>query len=134
MQSKKQKNMNNNTLQKIIKKSKKLTNIIPHNHQWHFSFLVKKNKILSFSWNMPRKTSPLSYKFDPEYPYLHSEASLIKNFHPKWIDECIMVNTRIGKKGKIRLSKPCKYCQEMIKYFKIKDVYYTTDEGSFEKL
>jgi hypothetical protein len=45
-----------------------------------------------------------------------------------------LVVGRLDKSGKFRLSKPCAVCQLAISESKIRNVYYSTDDGSWETL
>lgn len=44
-----------------------------------------------------------------------------------------MVNVHLNKFGHVKMSKPCPSCQEMLRWFGIKDVIYTNKIGLFEK-
>jgi hypothetical protein len=41
---------------------------------------------------------------------------------------------RTDKNGNLRDSKPCVHCLENMKFFGIKTVYYSTNEGTMEKV
>jgi hypothetical protein len=44
-----------------------------------------------------------------------------------------MVNVRIDLNGKIRNSKPCPFCQNLLKFLDFREVWFTNDSGGFEK-
>jgi len=44
-------------------------------------------------------------------------------------DYCIVV-VRYGKDGTLRNSRPCNHCLEVMKFYKIKKIHYSTDEGT----
>ena len=109
----------------------------------HFSFIIKKNKILSIGTNNPRKTHPrnLKYKYTSrenndisEFVGVHSELSAVLKFGFEDCTNFILVNTRVNAAGKIANSKPCKGCQNLIFQLNFKKVYYTNDSGDFEQL
>lgn len=108
----------------------------PSSKNKHFSFIVKKNRIRSIGINNTKKTCPLSYKFNPLWPYVHSEMSAVSKFDGKLseLSNCILVNVRLDKQGKVMMSKPCKNCLRMIQIFDFKKVIYTGRMGQFEEL
>jgi deoxycytidylate deaminase len=109
----------------------------------HFSFIVKKNKILSIGINNPKKTHPrnIRYKYTGRfnndistYVGVHSELSAVLKYG---LEDCtghILINTRVNAAGEIANSKPCNGCQNLIYQLNFKKVYYTNDAGSFEQL
>lgn len=114
-------------LKSIIKKCYCLLDMVSHNKNKHFSFIVKRSKIVSFGWNQPNKTHTMAAKFGYKFPYIHSELSAIKNFpHPNsHLDGLTLINVRIDKRGKINMAKPCKNCMNLIRFFGIRQVIYT---------
>lgn len=94
----------------------------------HFSFLVRKNNIESFGFNNRSKSHPLAIKFKYRYPTIHSELAAILN-HSDSFDKYYMVNIRIGRSGKLLMSKPCRACQRLLRYYNINEVLYSTDCG-----
>lgn len=128
--------MNGNTLDKLIKRSFDLIDLVPHEKNKHFSFILRKNKVLSFGWNLITKTSPLCWRYKYEYPYIHSESMAIRNFQdiPIALSKCDLVNVRIGKRGNIAMAKPCDDCMRLLAAFAFRDVYFTNELGEFQKL
>ena len=41
---------------------------------------------------------------------------------------------RLNNSGEFRLAKPCQMCTSLIKYVKLKNIYFTTSEGKIEKI
>lgn len=119
---------------KLIKLAK--ANIeLPSGGQLHFSFILKKKKIVSFGFNNAWKSSPISAKYGHRWNAIHSELMAIKNF-PWSINELgrfTFVNIRLRKDGSIALSKPCIHCEKMLSYFGVSELYYTSNEGDFKK-
>ena len=91
--------------------------------------IIKKGKILSVGNN--------SYKTHPKYGsgkycYLHAEGAAIYNAIINRKDLCgaeIYVYRRYG-----RISKPCKYCLELIKSVGIKKIIYTNERRNFSEV
>lgn len=108
----------------------------PPSKNKHFSFIVKKNRIRSIGFNNTKKTSPLSYKYNPLWPYVHSEVSAVTKFDGKLSDleNCILINVRLDKQGKVMMSKPCKNCLQLVANFGFKKVFYTGRMGQFIEL
>lgn len=103
---------------------------IPSHKNIHFSFIVKRNKILSIGWN-DKKTNPLSVKFDYWNDSTHSELSAIKRYDYDLDDlkNCVMYNIRFSRAKELVMAKPCDSCQQLIKYFRVGGVKYSTENG-----
>lgn len=121
--------MNAKTLNGLLTKSRAMVDL-PQGRLRHFSFILRRNKILSFGWNQ-KKTHTLAWQNDYKYMFIHSELAAIKNFPgpPSMLADCVLVNTRIGLCGDVLISKPCRTCQRMIEAFDFKQVIYTTEKG-----
>lgn len=114
---------------KLIKLGLSLYDIPQHEYK-HFSFIVRKNKILSVGWN-DKKTNPLSSKFDYWNDSTHSELSAIKRYvyDLDILKYCTIYNLRFSRAKQLVLSKPCDSCQALIKYFRIGRVRFSTESG-----
>lgn len=102
----------------------------------HVSFITDKNSIISVGWNHPFKTHPLANKFGYRYDSIHAELHAILNFEYPVKELCNykLVNIRIDKFGKMKLSKPCKICQILLRSFAINEIWYTDSHGNFKEL
>lgn len=129
--------MNGGFFDSLVEKSFALIDL-PQSNRKHFSFIVRRTKIVSFGWNMAKKTHPWAAKYGKniDYPFIHSELAAIKNFPfpPIELEKCSLINTRVCPSGKIRISKPCEHCMNLLDVFSFKHVYYTDDEGKFIEL
>lgn len=94
----------------------------------HFSFLVKKNSINSIGYNS-YKTHPIAERLGYRFPTHHSELSCILNFSGKEIRDYYMINFRFDKMGQLAMSKPCKGCQKLLKYYCVGKTIYSTGYG-----
>lgn len=125
---------------RLLLQTKKLSlqmRALPVNRAFlHFSFLIRKNNILSIGVNRADKTHPLAKKFNYKYATQHSELNAICNFNGNIQDlkKCVLVNTRLGAGNNFLLSKPCLNCQLLVLYFGIEEVYYTDQAGEFSCL
>lgn len=106
----------------------------------HFSFLIYKNKIVSIGTNNTRKTHP--YNLKNKYQSrentdisnlvgTHSELSAVIRYGWENLDNHILINTRINLLGRLANSKPCSGCQNLVSQLRIKEVFYTKDDGTF---
>ncbi len=119
----------------LISKSRALIDL-PRGRTKHFSFLLRKNKVLSIGWNQADKTHPAAVKYGYRYPFLHSELHCLIAYTGK-LDElqrCVLVNIRFGKRGDVRMSKPCECCQHVIRAFRIGETFYTNTCGGVSQL
>ena len=109
---------------------------LPDTKYKHFSFLIKRNKIVSVGYNLSFKTDPLAKKYNYRFNNIHSELKAILNypFPPATLSKYTMVNIRIMGNGSIGLSKPCKKCQQLLRDFGISRVWYSTFTEGFKKL
>jgi hypothetical protein len=107
------------------------------NKFFHFAFGFKKNKLLAIGQNNPEKTHPqalvLAKRFNTnlEHPYLHAETDLISRLWGKYyIDNSLkIVVVRLNKHGKLRCSKPCEKCEQILKALDITKVWWSEDYG-----
>lgn len=107
------------------------------NKFFHFAFGYRKNKLLAIGQNNPEKTHPqafvLSKRFNTEleHPYLHAETDLISRLWGKYyIDNSLkMVIIRLNKHGKLRCSKPCEKCEQILKSLGINKLWWSIDDG-----
>jgi tRNA(Arg) A34 adenosine deaminase TadA len=86
-----------------------------------------------------RKESPLQKKFnihriyDPEvYPnYVHAEINALSKIRFMDLErsKLELFLYRELKNGDFGLARPCEACYAAIKYFGIRNIYYTTNDG-----
>ena len=127
--------MNSTLLRKLIKISQ-LHYDLPSSRSKHFSFLLLRNKIISFGWNKSLKTHPLSKKYNYRFECIHAEFDAIRNcpYPPAILSRCRLVVLRIRSNGKLGLSKPCQHCQKVLRDFGVGAVVYSTNDGLFKEL
>lgn len=108
----------------------------PESDKLHFSFILKKRRLVSIGWNSATATHPIAHKYGYTFPFVHAELSAIVRFDgkPKELKDCVLINVRINKDGIVMLSKPCKNCLRLLSVFTFKHVYYTNHAGGFESL
>lgn len=124
--------MNSNILDRLVAKSLKLANT---NKFRHFSYLLLGKKIVSVGLNNMKKTHPLGARYS-QFPYIHSEINSIVRSDIKVaeLQNCTMVNIRLGKRGSLLLSRPCNSCARILADFQIGEVLYSNQFGNFERM
>jgi tRNA(Arg) A34 adenosine deaminase TadA len=93
----------------------------------HAAAIVHNGKILSIGHNR-RKTHPLMLKFQhkPYKIFLHAEIDAIVKIKDKTLlKECQLYVARRSKGNNILNSEPCETCKKAIRFFGIKQVYWT---------
>jgi len=99
--------------------------------------IVKKNKILSVGVNL-LKSHPSQKKFNS---FRGIDINKIHNNIHAEFDAVLKVSNkdslfgadiyiyRESKDGRIRICRPCRACMMMLKFYGLKNVYYTTEDG-----
>lgn len=98
--------------------------------------LFRKSRLVVSASNMEGKTHPFQSRLaniagEPYRRSLHAEIRAL--LRAKESCDTLVVG-RLDKSSKFRLSKPCAVCQLAIVEYGIKNVYYSTDDGSWETL
>lgn len=107
----------------------------------HFSFIIKNSRIISIGQNS-RKTHPanlINRKISPktgvdfsDEKHTCSEFNAIlklRNLTNINTKKCNLVNIRLNKKNSIDYAKPCMSCENLLKYFEFKNVYWSDSNG-----
>lgn len=102
----------------------------------HIAFLIKKSKIVNIAINIS-KSHPITKKF--KYKPLkdigiHAELGVCIKSGKENLENYKLAVIRINRSNRVTNSKPCIGCQGILEQFKIKDVWYSNDNGNFEKL
>ena len=99
----------------------------------HFTFILRRNKILSIGFNNYRKSHPLIKKYSSKEDviYLHSEFDAINRFphKPAELSRCTLVNVRLNRFGKVGQAKPCDLCSKLLYNMGINKIYWTNKKG-----
>lgn len=98
-------------------------------HQFQLAcVIVKKNIIISLGVNSI-KTHPKSLT---PYRMTHAEVDAVASANIEDLNGATAYLYRENKAGDNAISKPCPYCEMLLKRVGIKTVYYTV-EGGYEK-
>lgn len=102
----------------------------------HVAFLIKRGKIVHIALNSA-KSHPISYNHDyKDYQHtgLHAELNVCIKSNKENLSKYKLVAIRVNRHMQIRNSKPCIGCQSVIKQFQIGEVWYSNDNGTFDKM
>ena len=107
----------------------------------HFSFIMDRNKIISIGLNS-LKTHPKNLKYNyvnklnqniSDIVGTHSELSAVIRLGKENCSGLTLVNTRINRNNELDFSAPCSGCLDMIKQLNFKSVYFSGNNGKFDK-
>lgn len=99
----------------------------------HFSFVLRKNKIVSIGEEKRHKTHTLADELGYKYPTIHSELDAYTKIPKNNRDGLVLVNTRVSPTGRLGMSRPCVYCMGwVVEVFD--EIYFTNQDGILEKL
>ena len=109
---------------------------------FHVSFIVSKGRILAVGVN-DKKTSPVNLK-NPKIGRDGKDLSSFRGRCGEWVairrvmntmnipfKKTTMVNIRVGRDKKFRLSSPCSSCRQLLDFFGLTEIYWTDNEGNF---
>ena len=100
----------------------------------HFTFIVRRNRIISFGFNRIYYTHPLANKFEFRYNDIHSELAAICRFpHSlKELKDYDIINVRLKRDNNLYgLARPCSKCIKMLHYYGVFEIYYSNEMGGF---
>lgn len=115
----------------------------PLQRRYHFAIAFDGNKPFCLSQNNPIKVNAKALRMGQmfniptykEYPFNHAESHLVS----KLLDCYNTINTnwtvvvvRIGRDGRMRLSKPCENCAKILSAVGLNDVYWSIGDNNFE--
>lgn len=105
-----------------------------HSHTYkHVSVLVKSNRVIAIAWNRNDRPGRLRYAFYGDRGW-HSELNVLYRFKPKEIKDATLYTIGVNRNGRLVMSCPCKYCQQLIKIYKLRGVFYLNKSGEVEQL
>jgi len=100
----------------------------------HFSFFVKRNRIICYGFNKVFFTHPLSARFQTRFNDIHSELAAISRFpyRIRELKDYDLINVRVRRdNNKFALARPCSKCIKMLLNFGIYEVSYSNEIGGF---
>lgn len=114
-----------------VNPNRSLPGTVRFTNAMHWSFVIQKNEIVEWTNNIRKGEPVLRYGFKDGRHRIHSEPSAIKKAFGL-IDKrkgFELFNVRIGFDGKLRNSKPCNVCHNLIKAFGCTQCFYTDGDG-----
>lgn len=97
----------------------------------------KGKRIISYGFNQVRSTSRIPNKYKKFPNSLHAEQHAIMKIRNKEIlkGSSILV-VRVNRSGEFLMAKPCENCLNTIRFFGIKEIFYSNEDGKIvrEKL
>ena len=105
-----------------------------NNQPFHLAAWTKRGNSIVFGTNSER----CSTKFKRIHPdgtkgfHLHAEMDLIRRFKRGTVKEISVI--RFSKSGEVTMSKPCCFCQKLLRQHGVKRVRYTDWDGSWQIL
>lgn len=110
---------------KYFNMAKKLAKKSDHYQHKFGCVIVKKNTPVGFGYNQIKThtKSPHAWKM------IHAEFHAIVGVDPADLRNASVFVHRESKTGKTGMAKPCASCEKMLQDVKVKEVYYTTEDG-----
>ncbi len=112
---------------KFFELAKKLALKSDHKSHPLGSVLVRKNRVISVGFNKLR-TNPQS---NTKFKTTHAEFDAVFGNDLSLTKNAILYVWRSKKSGDPGISKPCSFCQELIKAAGIKGVFYSTENAPY---
>jgi deoxycytidylate deaminase len=105
--------------------------LLSDHHQYKLgACIVKGNKLISIGRNFRYKTHPITFKYYSKVKTQHAEANAMFKVRPRSkLNGAQLFVYRENKNGEPAISKPCKHCLALMRYFEIKEVFYTVAGG-----
>ncbi len=117
----------------IIKKAVKEAKLSDHHHKMG-AVIFSKKRIISIGRNYScRSAKHLHPRFMRWRGSIHAEADAIIKAR-RDLKGYSMLVVRVNNKDEFRLAMSCELCRNYLKYVSIKDLYYTTNEGTIEHI
>lgn len=99
----------------------------------HVSILVKSGRILAIAWNRNDRPGRLRYAFYENKGW-HSELSALSRFTPDEVKGATLYTIGVNRNGNLVMGCPCPQCQELIRLYKLRGVFYLNKSGEVEEL
>lgn len=96
----------------------------------HFSFIVQNSKIIEYGVNRKGKP-PVGLGYNMEFGKIHSETDAYRKARGILDLEASfdVLNIRLNKQNKFRISRPCSCCYGFLQSLNCKSIYFSTDVG-----
>jgi len=127
--------MNQKLKNKITRLSKDLKDV-PNGQCRHISFIVQRNNIVSIGFNNYHKTHPAAKDLNYRFGAIHSEldAYLRVRWDIEDFSKYDLINVRINRFSKIKMSMPCHCCLPFVIKLGFRRIWYSDWNGNFRRL
>ena len=106
--------------------AKKLSEKSTYWHKLGAVVVTRKGRIAGVGFNKPTKTHTQA---NTPYKTIHAEFDAIVGLARSELNGATVYVFRQYKDGRPALSKPCTYCEALLREVGIKEVYYTSSNG-----
>ena len=109
-----------------------ISSVEPNNGKYHchYSGIYRNGKKLYIGSNHLRNSynnKCVCYSTHAEMDVIHKSLRNIPEIDLKY---CVIAVVRFGKDGSLKNSRPCNHCLDTMKFYRIKKVMYSTDDGT----
>lgn len=100
------------------------------NHPYHKigGCVVNKSRVISLGFNKYKTHAKSNHPFQ----HIHCELDCILGVEEDVLKDCTLYLYRENKNGNVAMSKPCIWCDKLLRSVGIKRIYYT-DYGSYKE-
>ena len=111
---------------------------------FHVAFILKGRKVISLGINNFHKTNRICHTYKPTRHHLadyracaHSEVQSTAKFRHlpiREIRKLTLVSIRINNKNQLAFAQPCPNCAYHLGKWGYDDIWYSTNEGTFDRM
>jgi len=94
--------------------------------------IARRSRVISCGHNHMTKTRPSPVRRkrrEDELCGIHAEVDALKGLRREDTQRCHVYVARVLRSGKLALARPCENCQEVLRIFAIRKVFYSSEHG-----
>lgn len=100
----------------------------------HYAFIWNRGTLLSLAQNGNYRDPFQNFWNYPTECMVHSEFRAIRKLNELDCSRYFMVTFRLTKTGLLSNGRPCQYCENFIRHFGFKKVYFSNENREFQEL
>lgn len=103
---------------------------------FHYSCLYRGKRLISASYNL-NKTHAKALRYYPLWTAeksTHSEFSVLLKSGQETFEDFVLFCVRINNSGNVDYSRPCKFCEKVIKTVNVGSIFYSGFNGEIIQL
>jgi tRNA(Arg) A34 adenosine deaminase TadA len=103
----------------------------------HFTFILYKGKLYTWGWNSRYQLDDFNKSRFTKHSEVHAIDrlnALLRNRREIIYKDFTLVNIRLNNKNEIRDSFPCNSCRNYVEHLGFKNIYYSSEDGTINKL